>query len=80
LGVIGRHDLHGRATVEAGSWVPFEAEPVVIPATRGLDLGVWFAIKKGVRGLAVRDEQGRAVVFPVCEPVSHYYALMTRSE
>jgi hypothetical protein len=41
---------------------------------------VWFAIQKGVQGVAVRDEQGRAVVFPVCEPARHYYAVMTRSE
>jgi hypothetical protein len=68
-----------RATVEADGWAPFGAEPVVLPATMRLDLGVWFAIKKGVRVLAVRDEQGRAVVFPVCEPASRYYAVMTRS-
>jgi hypothetical protein len=69
-----------RATVEAGGWAAFGAEPVVIPATRGLDLGVWFAIKKGMHAVANRDEQGRAVVFPVCEPASHHYEVMTRSE
>jgi hypothetical protein len=79
VGLIERHDLHVAGDGRGGR-APFDAEPVVIPATRGLDLGVWFAIEKGVRGLAVRDEQGRAVVFPVCEPASHYYAVLMRSD
>jgi hypothetical protein len=30
----------------------------------GLDRGVWFQIREGVRGLAVRDEQGELVLRP----------------
>jgi hypothetical protein len=44
-----------------------------------VDRGVWFAIREGVRGVAVRDEKGRDVVYALVEPASHYYQVMTRS-
>ena len=67
------------ATVEAGGWSALGGEPVVIPATFGLDRGVWYHVREGVRGVAVRDEEGEPVVYVVCEPASHYYRVMTRS-
>jgi hypothetical protein len=45
----------------------------------GVDRGVWFAIREGVRGVVVRDEKGRDVVYDLVEPASHYYQVMTRS-
>lgn len=66
--------------MEAGGWSRWEAEPVVIPATMGLEGGVWYAIRQGVRGVLVRDEQGKPVAYVVCEPASHYYRVMTKSE
>jgi hypothetical protein len=69
-----------QATVEEGKWADLGAELVVIPATMGVDRGVWFRVREGVRGLAVRDEAGTARVYVVCEPASHYYQVMTRSE
>jgi hypothetical protein len=68
-----------RATVEAGGWQGWDAEPVVIPATMGLDRGIWYRIREGVRGLVVRDERGTERVYVLCEPASHYYEVMTRS-
>jgi hypothetical protein len=50
---------------------------VVIPATMGLDKGVWYHIRQGIRGLMVRDENGLPRVYVVCEPASHYYQIMT---
>jgi hypothetical protein len=66
------------ATLEEGGWA-HEVVPVVIPATLGLDRGVWYRIRQGVRGVVVQDERGSLVVYPVVEPASHYYAVMTRS-
>jgi hypothetical protein len=68
-----------QATVEGGAWAALGGEPVVIPATFGLDRGVWYHVREGVRGVAVRDEEGQPVVYVVCEPASHYYQVMTRS-
>jgi hypothetical protein len=68
------------ATVEAGGWGEADAQPVVIPATLGLDRGVWFGIRQGVQGLAVTDERGVVRVFVLCEPASHYYRIMVRHE
>lgn len=66
-------------TLESGAWAQWEPQPVVIPATMGVDNGVWFHVIEGVRGVAVRDEKGQAVVYVLCEPASHYYEVMTRS-
>src|SRR5262245_49424512 len=57
-----------QATVESGYWAEAGAEPVVIPATLGVEKGIWFPITQGVRGLMVRDEEGRRVVYMICEP------------
>ena len=66
-------------TVEAGGWLPYAPEPVDVPATLGLDGGVWFQVRQGIRALLARDERGEAVVYPLVEPSSHYYEVMTRS-
>jgi hypothetical protein len=50
------------ATLEGGGWGELEAVPVVMPAKLGLDRGVWYHIREGVRGVVVRDEQGRPAV------------------
>ena len=68
------------ATVEAGGWLPYAADQVDLPATLALDAGVWFKVRQGVRGVAVRDERGGAVVYPLVESASHYYRVMTGSE
>jgi hypothetical protein len=68
-----------KATLENGGWGDRVVSPVAIPANMGLDGGVWFRIRQGVRGVAVQDEQGTPVVYVLCEPASHYYQVMTRS-
>jgi hypothetical protein len=66
-------------TLESGGWAEREPVPVVVPAMMGLDGGVWFHIREGIRGVVVRGEQGRPVVYPLCEAASHYYQIMTRN-
>ncbi len=68
------------STVEAGGWGHHDAEPVDIPAMMGLEKGIWYRIRQGIRGLLVADEHGAAVVYMICEPASHYYQTMTRSQ
>jgi hypothetical protein len=68
-----------RSTVEDGGWNGSEPIPVDIPATMGLDRGIWYRIRQGIRGLLVHDEQERPIVYMICEPASHYYRIMTRS-
>jgi hypothetical protein len=69
-----------QATVESGYWSACGAELVEVPAALGYDGGVWYAIRQGVRGVLVGDEHGGARVYVVCEPASHYYQVMTRSD
>lgn len=68
-----------RSSLEAGRLAEWRAEPVVIPASIAVDRGVWYQVREGVRGVAVRDEQGRPVVYVLVEPSTHYYEVMTRS-
>ena len=69
-----------RESVEAGKWSALEPEPVEVPAIYGLMNGVWYRVKQGVQGLAVRTRAGVPVVFLICEPSTRYYKIMTRSE
>jgi hypothetical protein len=68
------------STVEAGYWRSVEPIRVDIPATLGFDRGVWFRIRQGIRAILVPDERGVAVAYMICEPASHYYRVMTRSD
>lgn len=43
-----------RATVEEGKWVGVEPEPVEVPANYALMNGVWYRVRRGLRGLLVR--------------------------
>ena len=68
------------STIESGYWRNVGAVPVNIPATFVYDRGVWVHVRQGIRGLLVPDERGNAVVYMICEPSSHYYQIMTRSD
>ena len=67
-------------TVQNGGWKGLDAVFVDIPATFGLERGVWYRIRQGIRGVLVPDERGQAVCYMICEPSSHYYKVMTRSD
>ena len=67
-------------TVRRGAWRGLDPIPVDIPATLIVERGAWVSVAQGVRGLLVPDERGSAVCYMICEPASHYYRVMTRSE
>jgi hypothetical protein len=68
------------ATFEGGGWGTWSPAEAIIPATLGLDRGVWYRIRQGVRALAVWDEFGLLRAYPLVEPATHYYQVMTRSD
>ena len=68
-----------RESLDNGLWAGYQVEPAEIPASMGLENGVWFRIRQGIRGLLVHDEEDIPVVFMLCEQASHYYQTMTRS-
>ncbi len=68
-----------QSTIDEGYWQNAGAVLVDIPATLGLEKGVWFRVRQGIRGLVVPDESSAAVAYMICEPASHYYHVMTRS-
>lgn len=65
---------HLRAESLADGFLADDAMEVVIPASMGVDKGVWFQIREGLKGVFVR---GR--VHMLTKPASHYYRIMTRS-
>jgi hypothetical protein len=68
------------STINEGGWRNSRAVLVDIPATLALERGVWYRVRQEIRGLLVPDERGIAVVYMICEPSSHYYQVMTRSD
>jgi hypothetical protein len=67
-------------SLEAGKWQWLKPEAVVIPADFGLEKGVWFQIIEGMRGVLVRDEEGKPHVYMLTRQASHYYQTMTKHE
>lgn len=66
--------------LEAGSWQGLRPDPVEIPASFGLDKGIWFQVREGIRGILIHDENARPHVYMLTEPASHYYQVMTRHD
>jgi hypothetical protein len=63
-------------TYEEGGWTAFNPTAVDIPATVCRDGQVWFAVRQGIRGILVNDEEGIQRVFPLYEESSFYYRIM----
>lgn len=69
-----------KETVEQGGWTGSTPAVARIAASLGLEKGIWYRVRQGMHGLLVVDEHGRDVVYMICEPSSHYYRVMTRSD
>ncbi len=67
-------------SVEAGKWSGVAPVPVEVPARYALMNGVWYKVKRGLRGLAVFTPAEEPVVYLLCEPSTRYYRVMTRAE
>lgn len=65
-------------SLDAGKWRYLRPREVLVPACLGLEKGVWFQIKEGIRAILVRDEAGTPHAYMITEPASHYYEVMTR--
>lgn len=65
-------------SLEAGTWRHLRPREVVIPACLGLEKGVWFQIREGIRAILVLDEAGGQHAYMLTEQASHYYQVMTR--
>jgi hypothetical protein len=69
-----------REELESGVWKNTDAAKVVVPATLGLEKGVWFRIRQGIHALIVSDEHKIPHVYMLCDEPTHYYRVMTRSD
>lgn len=65
-------------SLAAGKWRWLSPEPVEIPASFGLEKGIWFQITEGIKGIVVHDESQGERVYMLTEAASHYYEVMTR--
>lgn len=66
-------------SLEAGRWSRFDPQRMDIPANLLRDNGRWTLVRQGIRALLVRED-GVPVVYPLVEPSTRYYRVMTRSE
>ena len=76
-GRLPRSGVTWLETVESGRWSTGAAVSVEIPATLGLHNGIWYPIRRGVRGVLAETTEEAAVYVIVKRP-SHYYHVMTR--
>ncbi|MEK7218361.1 MAG: hypothetical protein AAB728_02755, partial [Patescibacteria group bacterium] len=67
-------------SVDAGKWNWLHPEPVEIPASRGVEKGVWFPIAEGIRGILVKDEKDLPHVYMLTQAASPKYAAKTKHE
>src|SRR5262245_23412154 len=65
---VALHGLDMAGGGRGGSVGHLGGVEVVVPATVGLENGVWFKIRQGIRGVLVHDEAGEAVVYLLVEP------------
>lgn len=76
-GPLPKTGLTWQKTLDAGDWGPYQPELVEIPAAAGLHNGIWYPIRRGVRGLLV--ESPAVAAYVLVEPSTYYYQVMTRS-
>lgn len=76
---LPRRHVIGHEVLHAGDWRELEPEEVEIPATFGLDKGIWYRVTQGVQGVLVRDGDGTPIVYVVTRAATHYYQVMTRN-
>lgn len=75
-GPLPRSPLTWQKTLDEGQWAPYQPERIEIPATLGLQGGIWFRVRGRIQGLLVGGE----TVYMLIEPASYYYRIMTRCE
>lgn len=68
------------ATLESGAWSMYHTESAEIQANFGLERGVWFQIREGVKGAIIHDQHEQPYVYMLLQPASHYYQVMTGYE
>ncbi len=67
-------------SLASGLWSNLRTELVDVPATLGVENGIWYLIPEGgVRGLIAFDERNQPHAYVLTRPASHYYRVMTRS-
>lgn len=67
-------------SVAAGKWRGLQPEPVIIPAQRGCEKGVWFPVSAGLRGLLVMDEHRTPHVYMLTRAATDDYAALTKHD
>ncbi|MGC4002254.1 MAG: hypothetical protein QM811_03550 [Pirellulales bacterium] len=75
-GILPRTGTIWQRTVDAGQWVG--ADDVWVPAGAGVQRGIWYPIKQGVRAILATKGSTSAAYLIVRES-TYYYRIMTRS-
>jgi len=67
-------------SVLSGKWRAYDPEPVIIPAQRGCEKGVWFPVSVGMQGLLVVDEHRTPHVYMLTRAATPKYAALTKHD
>jgi hypothetical protein len=70
-----------RESVESGKWSAVEIERVTIPAILVLSgRGIWVKVRAGVEGILTEGQGGKPIVWPMIEPATRYWRVMTNCD
>ncbi|MDX1963999.1 MAG: hypothetical protein SFX18_12665 [Pirellulales bacterium] len=65
-------------STSAGKWKYLRPQPVWIPASRGLEKGVWFPTPDGLQGILVEDENRQPHVYMLTRASTPEYEQLTK--
>jgi len=63
----------------SGGWQWLKPRAVLIVVKAAQLNGVWFQVKKGIKGILVEDKKRNKRVYILTEPSTHYFKIMTGS-
>lgn len=67
-------------SLEAGKWDWLHPREVIIPASHGLEKGVWFKIDTGMKGVIVHDEAEQEHVYMLTKDAEDTYRALTKHD
>lgn len=65
-------------SLQEGNWSWLHPQEAIIPATYCCDRGIWYLVHEGLKCVIV-TMQKRQIAYPLSQPSTHYYEVMTRS-
>lgn len=67
-------------SLEAGKWRHLNPQPIEVLSSFALSNGVWFQVRKAMRGILIYDEKEHPHAYIVTQASTHYFNIMTGAD